>query len=489
MTFNLSLRNQNLLIVPFLLIAIVVRLIFPGDAPFILDEPHFLELGLKFKETLNPMIWGMKGKMGLLYGPYTSWFFGALFFITDNLIHMVFLKSLIITAMTFTCCWWLKNLLTNFQTLFLLPVFGSLFLLMDARHLWELNIPSTIVAFTFYIAFIKYERLSYLVVSVVFLSFALLTHLMCLPLVLAIVLHFFIYKWTWILQNKLKLLLLAGIVLLLNGPYFYYLLNFFMGERTPSNSKLDMRAFVYALNVGRLFTTHDFSYFLGKNWMKLHTLPDFLNSFIAVASGITWLAYPVSWFGIFKVFQLNFQKIKKSNFLYSLKGLNLKEQVLLLSLAVVVFHLLLSFYSELRGHPHYYNGVWPAGLVLFWFGLENFWNKKYFQQVYLVYCSTLFFYLIHCAYVIHNNGGSRSVHYGPTLSNQYALAQEIKKIKNPDAIEAIAFHPKNFPQALSFLIRNSAKNEQGDKYEILKGKIDYANDYGGKIILQTEKKN
>jgi hypothetical protein len=469
----------------FLILALVLRLIYPGDASFLHDEPQYLELGLKFKNQLDPTIWGLKGKMGAHYGPYTSWFFGLLFFITENLISMVFLKSLIVSIMTFGAAYWLTILIPGARPLFILPILGSLFFQMDARQLWDLNIPNSIMAFTAYVAVLRQERFRYLLLSVVFMAFATLTHLMCLPLIFALALHFLLFKFRWIQNNKTKFALLLATLFCLTAPYYIYLFEFLQQSHPPSEAQFDSRAFLYALMVGRLFTTHDFSYFLGKNWQWFEIFPQALNYFVSGLAGITWLAYPVTWLGM----GLAAKRLLLVRSWQQFKSMDDKNQILLISSLTVLFHLIFSFMAELRGHPHYYNGVWPVGLVMLWLGLEQLSLHRYFSRFYLAYALTLFLFLGRFIGSVHSNQGSRSLHYGPTLANQYEIAREIVKIKNPGAIEAVAFHPKNLPLALNYLVQHLPRPTEAEVYEIQSAQIIYADDNpsNGKIVLKINR--
>lgn len=144
----------------YLLIGLLValRFVWIGDASFISDEPLFVDLGYQFMQTGNFMTLGLKGKMGVHYGPYTAWFFRVLLEISKNLIVVTYLKTFIVTIMTLVSALWLVKSVDWIKLHFIIPIFASLFIFIYSRMLWDLNISMTFLAFAAYISFVKSNR-------------------------------------------------------------------------------------------------------------------------------------------------------------------------------------------------------------------------------------------------------------------------------------------------------------------------------------------
>jgi hypothetical protein len=263
------------------------------------------------------------------------------------------------------------------------------------------------------------------------------------------------------------------------GPYYHYVLS------TPRSSHLipfELDSVWYALLGGRLFSTHHFDYFLGNDWLKFSSMPDMFNIFCSGLSYFTLIAYPLSWFGLFHAGKLIWQSKLR------LSQIDIETQVLAMAIVTVFFHTLFSVVTDLRDHPHYYNGVWPGILMLFWYGIESLSKSKLFKFNYLCYSFILLFFLWKIVIDLHLNHGTRTLHYGPTLGNQIEVVKEIRKIENLDAIKVVAAHPRAVPQAFMFIFKVMGKLEDGHKIRINNARVDYVsrNPNDGQIHLLIE---
>jgi 4-amino-4-deoxy-L-arabinose transferase-like glycosyltransferase len=419
---------------------IALRFIFIGDTPFINDEPWFVGFGLDFLETGKWLTLGLEGKMGVKYGPYTAWFFGALLAISKNLLTVVALKVFVISAIQCVASWFLWKSVENISKWFLVPIFASLYLFIYSRMLWDLQISLTFLAVSAYLYFLKEERSYKLLVSLIALVLSTLTHLMSLPTALAIGVHFLATRWRWMRENKMATLGLVAVFLVIGGPYYQYVLTSDLGNK--GDFSLDHRSFFFAFFGSRFFTTFDFSYFLGKKWQVFSQL-----------SCLTWLPYLVSFLGL----GISLKRIFNDR----LKA----EPAILLGLLIVFFHLIFSFTSQLRTHPHYYNGAWMGMFLMLLIGLRELWKRKWFQKCYAVYLGALCFYLAVFIVKIHNDSGNRLPGYGPTLANQMAIAHELNAYAEEPVVKSEAWHTTTFPHTLAF-IRKLDRLDNPDRVQL-----------------------
>ncbi|MBT7608831.1 MAG: hypothetical protein HN576_03690, partial [Bacteriovoracaceae bacterium] len=290
-------NKENILIVVIVSILISLRFLFMEDITFINDEPWFLGFGLDILETKKFLTLGLEGKMGVKYGPYTAWFYGLLLSISKNLLTIAYLKTGIISFFTLVAGIVGIRSQKNLSYWLLIPLFSSLYLFNYSRLLWDLEISTTFLAVSFYLSFLKDEKKIKIYIALLTCVFATLTHLMSLPTALALGIHFLIFKRQWIKNNLIAFFGLLLLFLSVGGPYYYYVLTTPRIERVAFDP--DFRCFFYSFFGARFLTTFDFSYFLGKNWQFIEGTPQVINHIILYLSALTWLPYPVSFFGLY----------------------------------------------------------------------------------------------------------------------------------------------------------------------------------------------
>jgi hypothetical protein len=111
-------------------------------------------------------------------------------------------------------------------------------------------------------------------------------------------------------------------------------------------------------------------------------------------------------------------------------------------------------------HPHYFNGTFVAYVFLAWLAVDALAAKgwgavSWIQSIALA--GTLCFLIVQT----HLRGGTRGIHYGPTLGNQLAVVDQLNS--HPDSPVAVSVsHYRQFPHALNVLslLRPPAANAQ-----------------------------
>jgi len=423
---------------------VLLRFLWIGDASFINDEALILQLALKTAKAGKVFFLGLKGTKGLRYGPLPTWFYRSLLFISHDLIVISFLKITTVTSiLVFSMIWLVRTLgLKNYY--YLLPALTTPYLWQYSRNLWDnsLNISITALGFASYLAFTKHEKTWQLFVALACAVGAIMVHLMAVAFSVAIFIHFVLFKRRWIGRHLLSLGLYGCALLALSGHYFVYIL----GANSIGGGFLgSYKSLLFSLYGAKFFTTFKFHYFLGRGWQSSHYLPEWMNQLVTWAAGLTWLAYPICWFGL--LWSLNYV-VSGLRHRYH-KGVHFHATFV--AVGIFLLHTLLCFYKGIRSHPHYYNASWICYLFFLWMGISYFWKRGWFRYLFCAYTLVSAFMLLHIIFHIHLNEGNRELHYGPTLNNQLELARTINRYPDNTRIVSHAFHPRFFPHTIGVL--------------------------------------
>src|SRR5580765_7764268 len=87
----------------------LVPLVWPGDVPFINDEPMLIAKALSANRSgrLAPM--GLLGTYGFVYGPAPVWIYQVLVTSSRDLVIVAALHILLMSAATAGALWWLSR--------------------------------------------------------------------------------------------------------------------------------------------------------------------------------------------------------------------------------------------------------------------------------------------------------------------------------------------------------------------------------------------
>jgi len=140
-----------------------------------------------------------------------------------------------------------------------------------------------------------------------------------------------------------------------------------------------------------------------------------------------------------------------------------REFLSVCTILVVLVDWCLFYSTGLGHHPHYDHGVWFAFFYLLWRGWQ--WVLQWLGAL----AGTLLGLqigatgmLLWALFVfIHLSGGTRGIHYGPTLSNQISAVATVLKYSPQSPIRNAVEHYELFPLAFSGLIRLLGDPEHG----------------------------
>ena len=178
------------------LVLCAVPLLFPGDAPFINDEPALIEAAYLANAHHQLAAQGLTGTLGVAYGPLPIWIYQLFLLLSHDLVVLVLLRAALVTAVTAGALWWLA------RTLGLWPWFLSAILLLP--YLWFYSrvlcdnsfcIPVSAMGFAAYASYLAHKSAFSMFLTRASLWILPCIHLMSLAFVLPIGLHLLLVNW------------------------------------------------------------------------------------------------------------------------------------------------------------------------------------------------------------------------------------------------------------------------------------------------------
>lgn len=411
------------------------RLLFPGDVPFINDEPMIIENALDANEAGSVVSSGLSGTRGATYGPVPTWFYQTALSLTSDLRWVAVARIVLVTALT-----GLALVLVAVSVNGISPALGAFaflspYLWFYARDLWDnsFSIPFAGMLLGAYTLFLKDGRLRSFAVAALFGTLALMTHLMTLPLVGAVALHFALTRWRTMRDSPRFAL---GVALVLAGSLalcFPYLREMSGSSVATFRVIPSLGPVAFALNGMRVFSLAGFDYVIG---------PWNLGGIAPIAIFLTIFSYVGGAYGLV----LCIREVRAGD--GSVRG----QLAAVLTLALVLF-VLMANGQRLREHPHYYSGVWIVFFCFWWIGMSRLVHEAWLRRIFVGQVVVMACFLVGVVSWIHWNRGTKSLHYGPTLENQMTVARQLNLLGAPDAPPSAAHHPRLFPHAIGVLRR------------------------------------
>jgi len=441
------------------------RLLWPSDTSFLFDQGLLIDRALTDNARHALTTFGLRGTRGLDYGPLAIWFYRVLLWVKTDLVTLVVVRTALVTAVTGGSVFWLSRLCP-----FLVPEVAvvpllSPYLWYFARDPWDnsLMIPLVSLAFTAYFAFHLQRKAWQLAIVALCLAGCFLTHLMSLALTAALGLHFLVFHLDWAKRKLGALALIVGVTLVVMAPYLGHLAQHWQQAGPPPIGKVAAIGFSFCGAVQ--FSAIGFERYLGKMWFATPGAPAVVSALSGIATFLTALAYVFGWYGLY----VAVHRILRG-------GLrDARYHLCWLTVAGFAFHFMLNCAMHLFSYPHYYNGVWILFLLQIWIGVSELWKGSAGRIAFFAYSASLAISLAHVALLIHVNGGSRELSYGPTLGNWITLARELNAAPAGNTVVSNAFHPRIFPNVLPTLQRIYQPQE--------KDRATFG-DYRGPLVLQ-----
>jgi hypothetical protein len=439
------------------------RLLFPGDVPFVNDEPMLVERALDANASGSAAVTGLLGTRGARYGPAPVWFYQTALAFTHDLPTVVLARTALVTLLTGAALLLLARSLGRAarSSPILAPALGAFaflspYLWFYARDLWDNSfaIPLSGMLLASYVAYLKEGRVGWLALAGLFGALCFLTHLMTLPLVAAVAIHFLATRWRALHEPRFALVVATIVVgcVVLCLPYLRS-----VGGGSMAGFRLlpSPASVVFALGGLRVFTLAGFDYFVGE-WGAWGSRGSGVLAVLAVGVSLfSWVAGAV---GVAAWGRDAFREVPK---VFGGGGVacgdggggRLEGSVgLLLLLALALFVLLVNG-LRLREHPHYYNGVWAVFFLFWWRGMTVLAVGVAARRVLAVQVAAMALFLSGVTGTVHAGRGLKALHYGPTLSNQMEVARALEREGLEIAQPSEVLHVRMFPHAIGVIRR------------------------------------
>ncbi len=427
-------------LIPLIALAAVcaVPLFYPGDAPFIEDEPVLIASAFTSNQRHQLAQFGLQGTRGYAYGPLPTWVYQAFLLLSRNLSVAVLLRALLVTTVTALSLAWLSRT-AKLWPWFSVAIMLSPYLWFYSRALWDNSfcIPVAGLAFAAYVAFLDRETLSSFALVIASLWALTLIHLMSLALTLPIALHMAIARRSALWRYKWAAIGISAVAIGAAHSYCAYLFH------APSafTGHPSAQVWLFPLLAPRYFSASGLDYFFGSDQLGLAGWGGWLAR---TCSWVSMLSYPLVWGGVVLAVASTRRAIRRRRF-------DAREHAALLALIVLAVQIALGVLTRTHSHPHYYNATWIAFALFAWLTADWLATRAMAIAVCVPYAGALATSLLLCVAGIRRNGGTREEGYGPTLANQMEVAAELARYPPGTPLRLDVPSYQLFPQALATL--------------------------------------
>ena len=429
-----------------LVLAGLVPLIWPGDIPFINDEPQLIAGAVDANLGGRLATMGLLGTYGFVYGPAPVWVYQALMAASHDLVIVAVLHALLMSVVTAAALWWLSRSLGLWVWFAPLPLLSPYYWFY-ARVLWDNTflLPLGALALAGYAAHLQSESPLGLRVSLAAMAAIPLVHLMGASLVLPLAAHMLIVERRALWARKYSIAAIAAAALWLGWPYWTYL----AGPRpaTPGDGPA-LGGFVFPLLGGRLLGAQGLDYFFGPG-----PVGGRLFGGLAALSGI---AYALVWGGLAVALVL----IARARWS---RQWTARAHIAAIAVASLVCESVIHGISVRFQHPHYQNGVWISLVVLAWFAVDFLATRRGPVRIVRIggwaapvaaglLAATQLGAVSLLAFGLHRSHGTRDI-YGPTIANQQQVARALARYAQTSDVHIHVNMWERFPHTIAILRR------------------------------------
>lgn len=405
---NLDVRRAVALVrraAPALVIlsAVGLRVVWPGTSFFIGDEPRLLAIALDMWREGDPLRFGLVGTRGIPYGPVPAWFYAPLVAASLPLEVLLIVKSLAsLAAILVGLRWWFGERRMPLAVLVLAT--HAPFIVLWDRAAWDnpLAIGLTALGVGAYRRWLDVDRWRWLTTAAGFLSLAILTHPMALPIAIAVGIH------AMVVHGRPRLRTL-GAFALGAWPIVIYAIAAALvrdGDAIPGSQPV-LAAAPVALRGFRVFTFVDIEQFTGPRWALAQPLPTLMAA--------SWI---VVGFAIAAIVAVILDDRRWSE--------RLRDPTIGLVVITMPLHALLFSLARLTDQPHYVNGTWTVFLATL--GIGAAWLSRSRPGRVLVAAGLVPIVVGSWLMLssLHATAGSRAQRFGVAASELVAVARLLR---------------------------------------------------------------
>jgi hypothetical protein len=393
--------------------ACAIPLIWPGDIPFINDEPNLIASAVQANARGALADVGLIGTFNFAYGPFPVWIYQLLVAISRDLILVAALHTLLIVAVTASALWWISRSLRLWIWFVPLPLLSPYFWFYS-RLLWDnpFLIPLGALTIGGYAAHLSSGSRAGLRVSIAAMAAIPLVHLMGLACVLPVAVHMLVARPRSLWRERFAVGAIVLTVFIAGRPYWAYLAS----HQTPSAAQTSIDGWFFPLFGGRLLSARLLDYFFGSGPIA--------GMWLAAASSTSWIAYGLVWCGIVVAVWRVGQSVRLNRW-------EARDHLSIVLLGMLVCQAVVDGFAGKFEHPQYYNATWIAFVMLAWFAADaavafGSWLGWTARLATASLALALGVTVAIIAIRLHLSGGTREI-YGPTIANQQRVARQLAR--------------------------------------------------------------
>lgn len=416
----------------------LLPLLWPGDAQWLNDEPNLINRALLANQQGTLAERGLRGTVGLDYGPFPIWIYQALLSLTHNAVALVAIRAALVSLATAASLLWLARTLA-LRPAFIAVILLSPYLWLFSRALWDNTfcIPLSALLLASYADCRERPRAWSLAVSAFCMGGMMLTHMMSLPIVAAVCLHM-------LLRRRIPLrTLAAGVPVVLSlaamaWPYFRYLVS----AKVVNDNPVGPEVWLFTLLGGRFLSASGLDRFFQPEWFEaagsaMHAL--FTAAvFVSLAGiGLVWVGMVLAGVDVARAFRQ--------------RSSTARVELMGVCLAAWLLQALLNGIARTALLPHYFNASWICYALLAWHAVDRFGGRRWTPPALAAYGAAMAFVLAFLIIRVHATHGSRLSYYGPSIATQWEIARQLNAFEPDTRIFFDTRLARDYPQAMLVL--------------------------------------
>ncbi|HZJ53352.1 MAG TPA: hypothetical protein VFD38_04375 [Myxococcaceae bacterium] len=417
--------------------------VHPGDIQWVGDEPMLIAGALRANRQHVAALHGLTGTAGAAYGPFPTWMYQAYLLVSSDLLLLVVLRAVLMTAVIAIALLWLSRTL-DLWPWFVPPLLCSPYLWFYARAIWDntFNLPLCALAFASGVSFLARGRPWTLLLSLACCLGMVLTHLMSVAFVLPLG-GFLLFRARRAMRRLFwRLALLAAAAAAVSFPYLRSLRRAASGEHAPIGTIAD---WLFPFLGGRILSAQRIEDIFGAAWLVHDT--SFWAKLAGLATAVSLLALPLVWAGTGVALFTVWKSVRSPP---EADGPSPRADAALLALLMLLGQVLLDGLTAKSGFTHYFNATWIAFAFLAWLAVDALPALPLRAAVAAVLAVSTLTVVLYLLVRIHHTGPARTP-YGATLANQIEVARELNRYGPGTTVQTQVINVARFPIALGVL--------------------------------------
>jgi len=386
---------------------------------------------------------GLTGTAGAAYGPFPTWVYQAYLLVSSDLVLLVAIRAVLMTAVIALALLWLCRTL-DLWPWFVPPLLCSPYLWFYARAIWDnsFNLPLSALAFASAVSFLARGRAWTLLLSLACCLAMMLTHLMAVAFVIPVT-AFLLFRARRELRRLFwRLVLLAGAGAAVAFPYLSSLRRSASGESAPVGAIAD---WLFPFLGGRILSAQRIEDIFGAAWLAHDT--SFWAKLATVATAVSLIAIPLVWAGMGVAAVTAWKGVRRPP---EDSAPRPRADAALLALLIVLGQVLLDGLTAKSGFTHYFSATWIAFTFLAWLAVDALPARLLRGAVAGVLAASTLTVVLYLLVRIHHTGPARTP-YGATLANQIEVARELNRRAPGTTVQTQVINVARFPIALGVL--------------------------------------